>query len=146
MRAAITSSPFNAFDPGRTTPEADVITRRIGDSTVEGRGRDRKRARAIDKPGRRVSRGLPDQQMCARCGEEASAAITTRFHLKMPSQLSSWPAPWIHGGLSVTGLGFDHSLAHCETPRAQAWSTDFLGQTTWHEGDRGREFVPERQH
>lgn len=61
----------------------------IGDSTVEREGG---RERASDNQGRRVSRGLPVQNVRTRCGEEASAALATRFHLMMPSQLSSSPA------------------------------------------------------
>lgn len=118
----------------------------IGDSTVE---REEPERGASDNPGRRVSRGLPVQHVCARCGEEASAALS-RPHDKISSEdivstleLARPLDPW---GLSVTGPGYDLSLAHCETPRAQAWSIDFLGQTTSQDGDRGRESVPERQY
>lgn len=78
--------PFNAVDPRANHSRNGCDHARIGDSTVE-------------RPGRRVSKRPAISTMCAAtCGVEASAALTTRFHLMVPSQSSSSPAPWIHGG------------------------------------------------
>lgn len=73
----------------------------VRSTVVWVRERESERERAIDPQTSQadVRQEAYHIDVCApRCGEEASAALTTRFHLKMPSQLSSSPAPWIHGG------------------------------------------------
>lgn len=110
--------------------------------------RESERERAIDP---QTSQADVRQEACQvnecapRCREEASAALHDKISSEDTVSTLELARPLDPWGLSVTGPGFDLSLAHCETPGAQAWSTDFLGQTARRDGDQGRDSVPERQ-